>query len=141
MTKQEHLLTIIEPIPGGDTTLDLAHETVVRGGTATVVVVVTDRAERAIKHYAETAGIGVGEAEAITFSRLRTQCHDRTGDVQLVIARRGSISSDVVQYITANTTAVAIPASLVTDKLVERIATYSGRPVIVAPYRVPELAA
>lgn len=141
MTKKEHLLTIIEPIPGGDTTLDLAHETVARGGTVTVVVFLTDRVERDIRHYAETAGISVREAEAITVRRLRTQCQDRIGDVQLDSTRRGSVSSDVVQYITADTTAVAIPASLVSDKLVERIATYSGRPVIVAPYRVPELAA
>ena len=43
MTKPEHLLTIVEPTHGGDTTLDLAHEAVARGGTATVLMVITER--------------------------------------------------------------------------------------------------
>ena len=57
------------------------------------------------------------------------------------MTRYGPVGSDVVRYVTADTTAIAIPACLVTDKLVERIATYSGRPVIVAPHRVPVAAA
>ncbi len=137
MTKQEHLLTIVEPVPGGDTTLDLAQETVARGGRATVLVVVTDRVERNIKAYAESQGLGVGEAEAISLKRLRSECRDRIGDVPWLVAHYGSVGSDVVKYITADTTAVAIPARLVNDRLVERIASYSGRPVTVVPYRVP----
>ncbi|NNE96664.1 MAG: hypothetical protein HKN24_11620 [Acidimicrobiales bacterium] len=140
MSHPEHLLTIVEPSPGGDTTLDLARDTVARGGTATVLMVITDRVKRDIRNFAESEGLAIGEAEAIALEQLQTQCQDRIGDVPWLVTKYGAISSDVVQYVTADTTAVAIPARLVTDKLVERIATYSGRPVIVAPYRVPAAA-
>ncbi len=140
MSHPEHLLTIVEPSPGGDTTLDLARDTVARGGTATVLMVITDRVKRDIRNFAESEGLAIGEAEAIALEQLQTQCQDRIGDVPWLVTKYGAIGSDVVQYVTADTTAVAIPARLVTDKLVERIATYSGRPVIVAPYRVPAAA-
>ena len=141
MTKHEHLLTIVEPTSGGDSTLDLAHETVARGGTATVLMVITERVERDIRAYAESEGLDVGEAEAIVLDQLRSQCSDRIGGVTWTVTRFGPVRSDVVKYITAETTAIAIPASLVTGKLVERIAIYSGRPVIVAPNRVALAAA
>lgn len=43
MGNREHMLTIVEPTIGGHATLDLAHETVERGGTASVVMVITGR--------------------------------------------------------------------------------------------------
>ena len=140
MSNPEHLLTIVEPSPGGDTTLDLARETVARGGTTTVLMVITDRVKQDIRAFADSEGLAVGEAEAIALDQLRTQCEEHIGGVPWLVTKYGSISSDVVQYVTEDTTAVAIPARLVTDKLVERIAAYSGRPVIVAPYRVPSAA-
>lgn len=141
MSKHEHLLTIVEPTPGGDTTLDLANETVARGGTASVVMVVTDRVVRDIRAYATAEGLGVGEAEAIALDQLRSQCNDRIGGTRCLMTHTGPLGNDVVKYVTASTTAIAIPGRLVTDKLVERLATKTGLPVIVAPNRLPLAAA
>ncbi len=40
MSKNEHVLTIVEPTIGGDTTLDIARDIVARGGTTSVLMVV-----------------------------------------------------------------------------------------------------
>ncbi len=135
MSHHEHLLTIVEPIPGGDSTLGLAHDIVARGGSASVVVVITDRVRREFVAHAEADGLGGGEAEARAIQQLRAQYRDRIGGSPTLDIYYGALRSDVVRYVTPDTTAIAIPECLVADKLVERIAAYSGRPVIVAPGR------
>ena len=129
----EHILAIVEPTIGGDATLDLAHETLTRGGTASVVMVITDRVQRDISAFAASEELDRGDAEARALEQLRAHCLDRIGGEARLETHYGSIGSDVVRYITADTTAIAIPARLASDKLIERIVAYSGRPVIVAP--------
>ena len=136
MSKNEHLLTIVEPTFGGDATLDFAHETVARGGTASVLMVITDRVQRDIRAFAESEALDQSEAETQALDQLRTRCNDRIGGAPRFDTHFGSIGSEVVKYVTADTTAIAIPARLVTDRLIERIVAYSGKPVIVAPSRV-----
>lgn len=133
MSNHEHLLTIVEPTTGGDATLELAHETVARGGSASVVMVITDRVQRDIQAYAESEDLGRAEAEAMALEQLRAFCSDRVGGSPTLATHYGSLGSNVVKYVTSDTTAIAIPERLVSNKLVERIVTYSGRPVIVAP--------
>ena len=136
MSKNEHLLAIVEPTFGGDATLDFAHETVARGGTASVLMVITDRVQRDIRALAGSGAFDQGDAEERALDQLRTRCNDRIGGVPRLDTHFGSIGSELVKYVTADTTAIAIPARLVTDRLVERIVAYSGKPVIVAPNRV-----
>ncbi len=140
MSKNEHLFTIVEPTIGGDTTLDIARETVARGGTASVLMVITDRVQRDIRAFAESEELALGEAEAQALDQLRTTCSNRIGGSPRLETHFGAIGSEVVKYLTADTTAIAIPAPLATSRLVERIVAYSGRPVIVAPSRVAAVA-
>lgn len=133
MTNREHLLAIVEPTTGGDATLELARETVARGGRATVLMVVTDRVQRDLRAYANSAELGKGEAEAIALDRMRARCRDHVGGSVGLDTHYGPLGSDLVKYVSADTTSIAIPAHLVSDRLVERVAVYSGRPVIVAP--------
>lgn len=137
----EHMLTIVEPAPGGDGTLGLAHETVARGGKASVVMVVTDRVLRDIRAFAESEDLGQGEAEALALDQLRAHCSDRIGGSPKLDTYYGTLGSDVVKYVSADTTAIAIPERLVADKLVQRLAVYSGRPVIVTPGRAALVSA
>ncbi len=133
MSTREHLLTIVEPTTGGDGTLGIARETVARGGRATVVMVITDRVQRDIREFADSEDIGRYEAESLALDQLRTHCSERIGGPAHVEIRFGPIGSDVVNHVTADTTAIAVPASLVDNRLAERLAEYSGRPVIVTP--------
>lgn len=135
MSTREHLLTIVEPTRGGDATLALAHETVARGGAASVVIVMTDRVQRDIRAYAASAELGAREVEAEALDQVRTQCRTRIGGSTRLATHYGSLGSDVVRYVTSDTTAIALPERLAADGLVERIVAYSGRPVIVAPSR------
>lgn len=133
MSNHEHILTFVEPTTGGDATLELAHETVARGGSASVVMVITDRVRRDIQAYAASEDLGIGEAESIAVDQLRAQCADRVGGSPALATHYGPLGSDLVRYVTSETTSIAIPERLVADKLVQRIVTYTGRPVVVAP--------
>ncbi len=135
MPNREHLLTIVEPTPGGDATLDLARKAVAGGGTASVLMVITERVQRDIQEFADGEDLGWYEAEALALDQLRMRCTDRIGAVSNLETYFGSIGSDVVNFITADTTAIAVPSRLVTNRLVEHLAESSGRPVIVTPSR------
>lgn len=130
----------MEPTTGGDATVELAQEAVARGGRVSLLMVITDRVERDIKAYASSENLSRGEAEAIALDQFRSYYSERLGGEVNITTEYGTLSSDVVKYITADTTAVAIPERLVTDNLVQRIASYSGRPVIVAPNRAALVA-
>lgn len=133
MSTREHLLTIVEPAPGGDATLRLARDTVARGGTASIVMVITDRVRRDIRAFAEAEDLDYGAAEAQALDQLRNDCVARVGPIADVVMVFGTIRSDVVRYVTSETTAIALPTSLIADRMVERLTTYTGRPVIVTP--------
>ncbi len=133
MSTREHLLTIVEPTPGGDATLELAHDTVARGGTATVVMVITDRVQRDIRAFAESEELEYGQAEALALDRLQDYCRARLGGTATVDTYFGTLRSDIVRYVTSETTAIALPTRLVSDRLIERLSAYTGRPVIVTP--------
>ncbi|NNF64015.1 MAG: hypothetical protein HKN07_07115 [Acidimicrobiia bacterium] len=133
MNNNEHLLTIVEPTIGGDATIELARRAVARGGTASVLMVITDRVERDIRAFAASEELGYGEAEEQAIIQLRELCLEQIGETVPIRMHFGSLGSDVVKYITGDTTTIAIPARLANNGLVERIVSYSGRPVIVAP--------
>lgn len=141
MPQKQHLLAIVEPTPGGDTTLDLAHDTVAQGGSASVVMVVTDRIKRDIRAFADAEGLDRGEAEALALDQLRSHYSARIGGEPDFVTHYGPVDRDVVKHVTADTTAIAIPTQLANGKLVDRLATNSGRPVTVTPQRPTPSAA
>lgn len=133
MINNEHLLTIVEPTTGGDATIELARSAVARGGTASVLMVITDRVQRDIRAFAASEELGYGEAEEQAILQLRGLCIEQIGDNVPIKMHFGALGSDVVKYISEDMTAVALPARLANNGMVERIVSYSGRPVIVAP--------
>ena len=133
MNNNEHLLTIVEPTTGGDATIELARRAVARGDTASVLMVITDRVQRDIRAFAASEELGYGEAEEQAILQLRELCIEQIGDTVPIKMHFGSLGNDVVKYITDAATTVAIPARLASNGMVDRIVSYSGRPVIVAP--------
>lgn len=98
-------------------------------------MVVTDRVQRGLLAHIQTDESGRGEAETEALDQIRSQYSARIGGSPTLATHFGALGSDVVKYVTADTTAIAIPERLVIDKLIQRIAVYSGLPVIVAPSR------
>ncbi len=141
MSTSEHLLTIIEPVPGGETTLELARRTIDRGGTASVVILITARVQRDIEAFAAAEDLWRGDAEALALDQFRARCRAALGDEARIAVSFGAPGSNLVRYVTSDTTAIAIPTTLVHERLVERLAAYSGRAVIVAPARYAPAAA
>lgn len=133
MSTREHLLAIVEPAPGGDAILDLARDTVARGGTVSVVIAVTERVQRSIRALVESEELAHGEAEARALDQLRAYCAERVGGNFKLDTYIGTPGTDVVRYVTVETTAIALPARLAGNRLVERLAAYTGMPVIVIP--------
>lgn len=131
MANTEHLLTIVEPTTGGDTTLDVARDVISRGGRASVVMVITDRVRRDIEAFAKAEGLDPLAAEGIALHRL----HERYSTGGEVATHFGPLGAGLVQRLAADATSIAIPEGLLSRRLVERVVAASGRPVIVAPAR------
>lgn len=134
MTTHEHLLAIVEPTTRGDTTLELAHDVVERGGTVNLVLMVTKRVRKDIAAFAAGADLEIGEAEAIALDRLSLDCEQRVGGAESTTLAFGvATNSDLLRYLTPDTTSIAIPANLASRRAVRRLAAATGLPVMVAP--------
>lgn len=144
MAKREHLLTIVEPTKGGDATLDLAHNTVERGGDATVVMVITDRVRRDIDAYAASENLDRADAEGRALNQLDNYCRDRVGGSADVVTRYSGPRTNVAELITPEITAIAVPEGLIGQRAIAKLVKRTGLPVVVTPARAhvtPDIAA
>ena len=137
MANREHLLTIVEPSPGGDSTLDLAHETVERGGTASVVMVITDRVQRDIRDFAQSENLHHKDAETLALDHYRASCTERVGGSPNVQVHFGDlvtgVHNHVRNYLSSETTGIAVPKRLASMRRVRRVAARAGIPIFVTP--------
>ncbi|NND02697.1 MAG: hypothetical protein HKN91_07915 [Acidimicrobiia bacterium] len=137
LPKNEHLLAIVEPTAGGgDTTLEAAHEAAARGADVTVVMMITDRVRRDIGGSAKSKNDDLAEGHAL--EHLLAQCRSRVGGSPTIITHFGPVRSDIVQYVTPKTTAIALPERLAEGKLVRLLTVYTGLPVLVTPTRAAQ---
>lgn len=133
MAKREHLLTLVEPTKGGDATLDLAHNTVERGGDATVVMVVTDRVRRDIDAYASSENLDRADAEGRALNQLDNYCRTRVGGSTNVVTRYTGPRTNVAELVTPEITAIAVPEGLIGQRAIAKLVKRTGLPVVVAP--------
>ncbi|MDH4279873.1 MAG: hypothetical protein OEW83_17525 [Acidimicrobiia bacterium] len=133
MAKREHLLTLVEPTKGGDATLDLAHNTVERGGDATVVMVITDRVRRDISDYAASENLDRADAEGRALTQLDSYCRTRVGGSTNVETRYSGARTDVAKLVTPEITAIAVPDGLLGERAIGKLVKRTGLPVVVAP--------
>ncbi|MDH3302135.1 MAG: hypothetical protein OES24_16680 [Acidimicrobiia bacterium] len=144
MAKREHLLTLVEPTKGGDATLDLAHDTVERGGDATVVMVVTDRVRRDIDAYASSENLDRADAEGRALNQLDNYCRTRVGGSTNVVTRYSSPRTNVAELVTPEITAIAVPEGLIGQRAIGKLVKRTGLPVVVTPAQAdttPDVAA
>lgn len=130
--KREHLLTIVEPTVGGDETLTLAHDTIERGGGASIVMMITDRVRRDIAEYAQSEGMSRLDAEGKALDQLSADCLGKVGGDATIMMTTSNVT-DVERLVTDDTTAIAVPERLMTDRSVRKLAKTTGLPVIVTP--------
>ncbi len=141
MAKREHLLTIVEPTTGGDTTLELAHDAVERGGAATVVMVITDRVRRDIDAFAASEDLDRADAEGRALEQLDDYCRSRVGPSTTIATRYSGARTDVAELVTPEITAVAVPEGLLGQRAISRLVKRTGLPVVVTPAHAGRAAA
>ena len=135
MAKKEHLLTIVEPTDGGDSTLDLAHDVVNRGGDASVVMLITDRVRRNIADFASSENIGFGDAAAIAMEQLNRRTAERIGgtsSIQTYYETRNQVG-EITEWLSPDTTAIAVPERLLSTRSIRKLSNSTGLPVVVTP--------
>ncbi len=135
MSTLEHLLTVVEPTTGGDGALAIADDTVATGGTARVVIVITDQVQRDIRNFADSEDLGWDEAETEALSQFRAFYTDRTGATPLVLNQMGKLDHQLRNQVTPDVTAIALPERLLSHFSVQDFTNSTGIPVIVTPTR------
>lgn len=130
MATNESILTVIEPTDGGDTALDLAHETVERGGEAKVVMVISDRVRRNIAEFARSENLSSADAEVYAIERLGEQVRSRIGANTSITTSYQT--GDLAKLVTPETTTVAVPAHFISRRGARKLSQQIGVPVVVS---------
>lgn len=136
MQTREHLIAIVEPTVEGEAPLALATDLVARGGKATVMLVVTDRARVEFRRFADSENLGHGHAERIAVDRLIDSYKSRVGgdDTDTIVADSTTSSKGLLSAATASrATTIAIPQHLATGPQLHEIVSGSPVPVLIAP--------
>jgi hypothetical protein len=138
MHTREHLIALVEPTLEGETPLALATDLVARGGKATVMLVVTDRARDEFRRFADSENLGHGQAETIAVDRLTASYKSRVGgdDTDMIVADSTTSSNDLLGAATASgASSIVIPQHLATRPELHELVSESPVPVLIAPKR------
>ena len=137
MQTREHLIALVEPTREGEAPLAMATDLVARGGKATVMLVVTDRARDEFRRFADSEHLGHGHAERMAVDRLTASYTSRVGgDTDTIVADSTMSSNDLLGAATASgATSIAIPQHLATRPELHEIVSGSPVPVLIAPNR------
>jgi len=136
MKTQEHIVAVVEPTRDGEATLDIAREVVMRGGRATVVVLVTRQTMSDIRDFAEAENLTFPDAREIFIERLAAMYSSRVGgpDTSAIVAQ-GDYSGRTVftSATSARSTTIAMPQGLAKRRGWRVSVARSQVPVLIAP--------
>jgi len=136
MNTQEHIVAVVEPTLDGEATIDIARDTVDRGGRATVVVLVSRRTMSDVRDFAESENLTVPDASEIYFERLAETYANRVGSNETVAIVTESVSSGRSVFETAvrvGPTTIAMPQRLANRRGWRPAVASSDVPVLIAP--------
>lgn len=137
MNPQEHLLAIVEPTTGGDTTIELANASLARGGQATVAVLLTDRVMRDIEDFAAAEDLSWGDASAQAFEQIEMTYAACTAAKILYLRSDAKLFDQLGRLVTSDITTIALPERLVVNFSVQAFARSIGVPVTVVASAAP----
>ena len=136
MKTQEHIVAVVEPTRDGEATLDIAREVVMRGGRATVVLLVTRQTMSDIRDFAEAENLTFPDAREIFIERLAAMYSSRVGgpDTSAIVAQ-GDYSGRTVftSATSARPTTIAMPQGLAKRRGWRVSVARSQVPVLIAP--------
>ena len=131
-----HLLAIVEPTNLDREPLDYAHDHVAGGGTATVLLVLTDETRNGFRQFADSEDLDIGTAEAIAIDRLTDLYRSRVGgdDTETIVTSAEHSARDLLG-VAADTrsTSIVITQQLAGRAGLRRLVSDSHVPVLVVP--------
>ena len=133
---REHLLAVVEPTNSDRSPLDYAHDHVAGGGTATVLLVLTDETHDDVRRFADSEDLDVGTAEAIAIGRLTELYTSRVGgdDTETVVTNTQRSASDLLDVAAeTRSTSIVITQQLAGRADLRRLVSDSPVPVLVVP--------
>jgi hypothetical protein len=138
MSNQEHLVAVIDHPGEAGATIDIARETVNRGGRATLILLLTADDRKTIQALAEGERLSIGEAEAVFVGRLQENYRRRVGagDIRTIVRNRPSSARAVLAAASqARATTLAVPSSVARHRRWGRALSRSPLPIVVTPPR------
>ena len=136
MKLQEHLLAVVEPNQAGELSLDIASDTVARGGRATLLVLLNDQTRNDFRRFADCEDLEVHHGHALALDRLADSYASRVGgnDTETIILDPTSSARDLLD-VAARTqaTSIAIPQQLATRRNLRKLVSDASVPVLVTP--------
>jgi len=136
MKTQEHIVAFVEPTRDGESTLEIAQETVNNGGRATVVVLVNRKTMTDVRAFAESENLTVPDATAIYFERLADTYASRLGDGEssAVVTESAYAGRHLFKTATqANPTTIVMPQRLANRRGWRSFVGRSEVPVLITP--------
>ena len=138
MNTQEHIVAFVEPTLDGESALEVAQETINRGGRATVVVLVSRQTMSDVRDFAESEDLTVPDATAIYFDRLAATYSSRLGNENASAVVTESVYSgrylfDVAAQ--AQPTTIVMPQRLANRRGWRSFVGRSEVPVLITPPR------
>ena len=136
MKPQEHIVAVVEPDRDGETTLDIARDVVDRGGRATVVVIMTNKAMKGVRDFAASENLTVPDASEIYLDRLAEAYANRIGSPDRSAVMTVSPSSGRTLFEKATRmrfTTVAMPQKVANRRGWRGPVSRSQVPVLITP--------
>lgn len=136
MSNREHMIAVIDPTLDAEPTLEMARETIRRGGKATLVVLLSADDRRTMQALAEGERMSIGDAEEIYIDRATNALVRSVGgtDTTAIVRYRPSTARDLLATAEQlRATSMSVPASLVRHRKWRSALRSMPLPVYVAP--------
>jgi len=136
MNTQEHIVAFVEPTLDGESTLEVAQETINSGGRATVVVLVSRQTMTDVRAFAESENLTVPDATAIYFERLADTYSARLGNhgASAVVTESAYAGRHLFDVATrAHPTTIVMPQRLANRRGWRSFVGRSEVPVLITP--------
>jgi hypothetical protein len=131
---KEHTLAVVEPSVDDDTTVDIARETVARGGEATIIVLLGRKTAANIAAFADSENLGIADGREIYLDRLAASYTSLFGN-RVRFVEDGPRAERVVfdEAARGHATSVVMPQRLVGHRNWKSAVSKSQVPVLLAP--------
>ena len=135
MTKQEHVVAVVDPSLEQDSTLDIAQQVADRGGRVTVMVLATRDTVAGMSAFAESEDLTLPDGAEIYLERLAMQYTERFGGEKAETILTNVDASGFVFATAARNaaTVVAMPQKLAGRRRWRNSVAKSQVPVLIAP--------